>query len=93
MKSGYYHAKMESETSMDAMKTRTPTATPNGEEGRAHGAPAGYVKAATWFNVALCAAACAVACAWKCYLPALGLGAACAVSIAMLTTFKTGGAE
>ena len=72
--------------------TRTPTATPNGNRGGARALPV-EVKAATWFNVALCAAACAVACAWKCYLPALGLGAACAVSVFMLTTFKIGGAE
>ena len=63
----------------------------NGAEGGARALPV-EVKAATWFNVALCAAACAAACAWKCYLPALGLGAACAVSVFMLTTFKTGGA-
>lgn len=51
------------------------------------------VKIVTLANVALCAVACAVACVWKCYLPALGLGAACAVSVFMLTTFKIGGAE
>ena len=74
-------------------KTQLRTATPNREEdGGARALPV-EVKAATWFNVALCAAACAAACAWKCYLPALGLGAACAVSVFMLTTFKTGGAE
>lgn len=64
----------------------------NGAEGGACALPV-EVKIVTLANVALCAAACAVACVWKCYLPALGLGAACAVSVFMLTTFKTGGAE
>ena len=77
---------------MEANTTRTPTATPNGNRGGARALPV-EVKIVTLANVALCAAAFAVACAWKCYLPALGLGAACAVSIAMLATFKTGGAE
>ena len=73
-------------------KKRTPTATPNGKQGGARALPV-EVKIALAFDVALCAAAFAVACAWKCYLPALGLGAACAVSVAMLATFKIGGAE
>lgn len=71
---------------------RTPTATPNGNRGGARALPV-EVKIVTLLNVALCAAAFAVACAWKCYLPALGLGAACAVSVTMLATFKIGGAE
>ncbi len=73
-------------------ETQLRTATSNREDGGARALPV-EVKIVTLANVALCAAACAVACAWKCYLPALGLGAACAVSVAMLATFKTGGAE
>ena len=73
-------------------KKRTPTATTNGNQGGAR-ALAVEVKIALAFDAALCGTACAVACAWKCYLPALGLGAACAVSVFMLTTFKIGGAE
>lgn len=77
---------------MRARETRTLAATPTSEEnGGARALPV-EVKIATWFNVALCAAAFAVACAWKCYLPALGLGAAFAVSVAMLASKSNGGA-
>ena len=73
-------------------KKRTPTATTNGNQGGARALPV-EVKIALAFDAALAAGACAVACAWGCVLPASGLGAACAVSVAMLATFKIGGAE
>ena len=72
-------------------KTRTPTATPNGNLGGARALPV-EVKIALALDAALTAAAFAVACAWKCYLPALGLSAAFAVSASMLAFKSKGGA-
>ena len=72
-------------------KMRTPTATPNGNQGGARALPV-EVKIALAFDAALTAAAFAVACAWKCYLPALGLSAAFAVTASMLAFKSKGGA-
>lgn len=91
MKDALYHAKMESGTSMDAMKTRTPTATPNGNQGGARALPV-EVKIALAFDAALSAGGCAVSASWGCALPALGLALACAVSVATFAALK-GGAE
>ncbi len=71
-------------------KTRTPTATPNGNRGGARALPV-EVKIVTLANVALCAAAFAVACAWGCVFPALGLSAAFAVSAVTLALTSMGG--
>ena len=57
----------------------------NGANWRAHGALAGCVRCVCVFDAALTAGACAVSASWGCALPALGLGAACAVSA---VTFK-----
>ena len=76
---------------MEAVKTRTPTATPNGNQGGARALPV-EVKIVTLANVALCAAACAVSASWGCVLPALGLALACAVSAATFAALREGGA-
>ena len=62
---------------------RTPTATPNGNQGGAR-ALAGCVKIALAFDAALSAGAFALAVAWGLALPAAGCAAAFAVSVFML---------
>ena len=62
---------------------RTPTATPNGNQGGA-GALAGCVKIVTVASVALSAGGCALAVAWGLALPAAGLALAFALSALML---------
>ena len=63
--------------------TRTPTATPNGNQGGAR-ALAVCVKIVTGLNVAICAGVFALAVAWGLALPAAGCAAAFAVSAFML---------
>ena len=71
MRSGFYHAKMESEASMEANETRRADRYTNGAEVRAHGALAKCVKIAL--------AAC-----WGFALPAAGLALALIVSAVTL---------
>ncbi len=75
---------------MKAMETRTPTATTNGEEGRAHGALAGCVKVVTAFNAALSAGVFALAACWGFALPAAGCLAAFAVSLGLIALLRGG---
>lgn len=77
---------------MEANETRRADRYKNGADGRAHGALAKYVKIALAFDAALSAGACAVSASWGCVLPALGLGAACAVSAATFAALREGGA-
>ena len=63
--------------------TRTPTATPNGNQGGA-GALAGCVKIVTAANVALSAAGCACALDAGTFAPSMGLALAVVVSALML---------
>ena len=75
---------------MKAETTRTPTATPNGVNGQAHGVLAKCVKIALAFDAALSAGACALAACWGFALPAAGCLAAFAVSLTLSALLRGG---
>ena len=91
MRSGFYHAKMESEASMEANETQLRTATSNREDGGAR-ALAKFVRIVLAFDAALSAGACAVSASWGCALPALGLALAFIVSAVTFAALREGGA-
>ncbi len=72
-------------------KTRTPTATPNGNQGGARALPI-EVKIALAFDVTLASGLAALAVCWGYALPAIGSAFACVASAVTLALTSRGGA-